>query len=107
MLKRILTIYVHTPPITVTYHRGKRDRVRSGCVTAASHDELDLRLFGDREGVVDLDAKISHGALELGMAEKQLDGAQIMRSPIDQCRFGPAQRVRATRPRVEPDSGGP
>ena len=41
------------------------------------------------------------------MAEKQLDGAQIMCSPIDQCRLGPAQGVRAIGSRVEPDGGGP
>lgn len=36
------------------------------------------------ECIIDLNAEVSHGRLQLGMSEKQLDGAQVLGSLIDQ-----------------------
>jgi hypothetical protein len=45
-------------------------------------------LFCYREGVVDLDAEISDGTLDLGMPQKELYGSQVAGSAIDQGRLG-------------------
>jgi len=37
------------------------------------------------ECVVDLDAEVANGALELRMAEEQLHGPPVLRPPVDQC----------------------
>jgi hypothetical protein len=41
-------------------------------------------LFRYGQGVINLDAEIPDGALNLGMAEQQLHGAQIAGSAVDQ-----------------------
>jgi hypothetical protein len=53
----------------------------------------DLRLLGNREGVIDLNAQVSHCRLQLGVSKQQLDGAQVLRAPIDQRRLGASHRV--------------
>jgi hypothetical protein len=45
---------------------------------------LDLGLLGYLEGVIDLDAQVADCGLKLGVTQKQLYRAQILRSPIDQ-----------------------
>ena len=47
----------------------------------------DIDLFGEVERIVDLDTQISHGALNLGVAEQQLNGTQIPGAAINQGRF--------------------
>src|ERR1700687_5539028 len=64
---------------------------------------LHLRLFGHLECVIDLDAEISNGGLELRMAEEQLYGAQILRAAIDQRGFRASQCMGSISGRVEPD----
>jgi hypothetical protein len=44
-------------------------------------------LFRYCQGVINLDAKISDRAFDLGMPEQQLDSPQVARSPIDQRSF--------------------
>jgi hypothetical protein len=51
----------------------------------------DIDLFCDGKGVINLNAEVAHGALDLGVAEQQLDGSQIAGSAIDQSGLGPAQ----------------
>jgi hypothetical protein len=41
-------------------------------------------LFCDRERVVDLDAKITDRALDLGVIEQELYGAKVSGAPVDQ-----------------------
>ena len=62
---------------------------------AAAEQDLDFRLFGNLQGVIDLDTEVADGALQFGMPEQQLDGAQILRALVDQRRFGPPHRVRS------------
>lgn len=49
-----------------------------------------FRLLGHFQCVVDLDAEVTHSALELGVAEQELHRAEILRSALDQGRLGPA-----------------
>jgi hypothetical protein len=65
----------------------------------------DVDFFSNLNGIVNLDAKIANSALDLGMAQQELDRAQVAGSSIDQRGFGPAQGVRAKLQRVEPDAG--
>jgi hypothetical protein len=55
----------------------------------------DVDLLGDGERVIDLEAKVPDRALHLGMAEEQLNRAEVPGSPIDQGRLGSTQRVSA------------
>jgi hypothetical protein len=55
---------------------------------------LHLRLLRHFESVVDLDPKVTDRAFQVGVPEQQLDGANILRAPVDQRRLGAPQRVR-------------
>ncbi len=66
-----------------------------------SHFSL-LRHF---ERIVYFDAKVSNCTFQLGMSKQQLDGAQILCSPIDQRDLRASHAVRAVRRIVE--SNGP
>ena len=54
----------------------------------------DFGLLRNFQCVIHLDAEITHGRLELGVAQKQLHGAQVLRSPIDQGCLRSPHRVR-------------
>src|SRR6266508_1673015 len=51
----------------------------------------DINLFRYRKGVIDLNAEVSDGAFNLGVAEQELHGSQIPRAPIDQGRLGSSE----------------
>jgi len=63
----------------------------------------DFGLLGDLERVIDLDAKISHGAFELRVAKEELHGSQVPSSPVDQGWLGAPDRVGSVRGRIETD----
>jgi hypothetical protein len=67
----------------------------------------DVDLLGDRERVIDLDAKVSDRTLHLGVAKEQLNRAKVSRSSIDQRHLGSTQRMSAEQQRVETDAGDP
>ncbi len=71
-------------------HGGRADRSPARPPPTTS----DLRLLRDLEGVVDLDAEVSHCRLELRMSKEQLNGTQILGTPVDQRCLGPSHRVR-------------
>ena len=50
-----------------------------------------VSLFGHLKRVVDLNAEVARGALDLGVSEQELHSAQVAGSPVDQGDFGPAQ----------------
>ena len=60
----------------------------------------DIDLFGYRDSVIHLDAQVPHGALDLGVAQEELNGTQVTRASIDQGSLGPPQRVGAVQMRV-------
>ena len=47
----------------------------------------DINLFRYREGIIDLDAEVSDGAFDLGVAEQELHGPQVAGSTVDQRRL--------------------
>ena len=59
------------------------------------------RLARYSESVVDLNAEITHGALDLSMAKQKLDGTHVAGSAINQRRLGSVERVRPDESRVE------
>lgn len=63
----------------------------------------DFSLLRHLKRIVDLDAKISYCALKLGMAEEQLNGAEVFCAAINQRRLRAAHRVGAVRGVVESD----
>jgi len=62
----------------------------------------ELDLLGEGEGVLDLDAEIRDGALDLGVDEQKLDGAQIAGALVDLGRLGAPERMRAVARGIEP-----
>ena len=64
----------------------------------AASRRLDFRLFGDIQRVIDLDAEVSDGTLELGMAQQYLDSPKVLRTLVDQRGLCSPHRVRAHRP---------
>jgi hypothetical protein len=55
----------------------------------------DFGPLGKRDGIVDVDAKVAHGVLDVGMAEQDLHRAQITGRLVDQRRLRPSHRVRS------------
>jgi len=45
------------------------------------------------QGIIDLNAEVPHGALELGVTQQELDCTQVLGPPIDQRRLRAAHRV--------------
>ena len=66
-----------------------------------------VNFLSNFDRVVDLDAEIADGALDLGVAEQELNGPKVTGSSVDQGRLGPPERVRAEFQRVETDAGNP
>jgi hypothetical protein len=48
----------------------------------------DFNLFRNQKGIVDVDPKIPNSALNLRVAEKELDGPEIASSSVDHRGFG-------------------
>jgi len=67
----------------------------------------DVNFLSDLDRVIDLDAEIADGALDLGVAEQELNGSKVPGSSVDHGRLGPPERVRAEFQRVEADAGDP
>jgi len=65
---------------------------------------LDLSLFRNLQCVVDVDAEIPDGALQLAMLQQQLDDSQILGAAVDQRRLGPPHRVRTVCSWIKPDA---
>jgi hypothetical protein len=58
----------------------------------------DIDLFRYGQGVINLDAEVSGGAFDLGVAEQELHRPQVTSSPVDQGRFGPSGYPRLQPP---------
>ena len=65
--------------------------------------DLDIDLFRDRQGVLNFDAEVSNGTLELGMAEKELNCTDVACAAVDQRCLRPAQRMGPVRRRIQSD----
>ena len=51
-------------------------------------------------GVIDLDAEVSDGAFDLGVAKQKLDCPEIASAPVDQGRLGSSEGMGAEPVRV-------
>jgi hypothetical protein len=80
-------------------------RLRTGRAGRLCPGNSDVNLFSYREGIVDFDA--SDSALDLGVAEQPLYGAQVPRSFVDQGCLRTSQRVDAEHQWIEADAGDP
>ena len=61
----------------------------------------DLGLFGNFQGVVDLNTEVAHRRFKFGMAEQQLNGTQILRTSVHQGRLRPSHGVGSVIRRVK------
>ena len=68
---------------------------------------LHLRAFGKCERILDVDAQVTNGALDLRVAEQDLHGAQVARPLVDDRRLGSSQRMRPVVLRPQSDPGHP
>ena len=62
-----------------------------GQSTSALPGNSDINLFCYGQGVIDLDAEVSDGAFDLGVAEQKLHGPQVAGAPVDQGGFGSSE----------------
>ena len=51
----------------------------------------DFRTLRESQGIFDIDAEISNGALDLRVAEQDLNGTQVVSPLVDQRCFRPAK----------------
>ena len=86
---------------------ARSGRLRVGRACPLCPGISDINLFRYRQGVIDLDAEIPDRAFDLGMPEQELDGSEIACAPIDQGSFCASQRMRAKKPRVQPNASDP
>ena len=78
------------------------DHVRCQTINVARSD---IGLLSEFDRIINFDVEISNSALNFRMSQQELNGSQVPGSPIDQHRFGSAQRVRAKFARVQPNAG--
>lgn len=71
------------------------------CRTRISFPGSDIGPLGDLHGVLDVDAQIANGALQLRVPRQELNGPKVSRASVGQRSFGPAHRVRAVGARLE------
>ena len=86
--------------------RPIRDEDMGGaCTLRPRYSDINLFSYGER--VIDLDAEITHGALNLSVPEQQLYRAQILSTPINERCLGSAKRVRPEKTWVQPNARDP
>ena len=73
--------------------------------TLPGNSDIDLFRYG--QGIIDLDAEVSDGAFDLGVAEQELDSPQIACASIDQGRLCPPEGMRSEDLWVQSDAGSP
>jgi hypothetical protein len=67
----------------------------------------DVDLLSNLDCIVDLNAEVPHGALNLGMSKQKLYGSQVARPPVDQYRLSPPQRMGAELRWIKAYAGNP
>ena len=67
----------------------------------------DINLLGYRERIVDLDTKVSDGALHPCVAQEELYCPHIASAPVDQRGFGTPDRMCTKQRRIQANSGDP
>ena len=85
--------------------RSSRDGMGRACPLCPGISDVNFFRYG--KGIVHLDAEISDGTFDLGVAEQKLHRSKVAGAPIDQRRLRPAQRMRAKQFRVQSNTGDP
>ena len=67
----------------------------------------DINLFRYRKRIIDLDAEVSDGAFDFGVAEQKLYRPQVAGSTVDQRRLCSPQRMRAKELLIETHTSNP
>ena len=67
----------------------------------------DVDFFCYLQRIVNLDAEVTNGGLDLGMSKQKLYRTQISRSTVDQRRLGSPQRMSCELQRVKADARHP
>ena len=80
---------------------------KGGRAVALCPGDLDINLFGDGKGIIDINAQVANHALDFRVSAKQLYGAQIARLLVDESRFRPPQPVSAVLGRIKPNASDP
>ena len=62
---------------------GPKPLMADGQSMSALPGDSDINLFGNSERVINLNAKISDRAFDLGVAEQELDRSQVACAPVD------------------------
>jgi hypothetical protein len=60
---------------------------------AAAECWLDFSLLRNLQSIIHLDAEVSDRAFQLGMAEQQLNGPQVLRALVDRRGLGESLRL--------------
>jgi hypothetical protein len=68
---------------------------------------LELDLLRDPQRVVDLDPKISDGALQIGVAKEDLDGSKVSGLLVDEGCLGSSHRMRSIGARLKANAPDP
>lgn len=68
---------------------------------------LQVDTLGERQGVLDVDAEVTHRAVHLRVAEQQLDRTQVSGLLVDLRHLGPPHRMRAVGARLQADRHDP
>ena len=64
---------------------------RDGQSKSALPGSSDVSLLRYRKGIINLDAEVSDGALDFGVAKQELNGSQVACSPVNQRGLGSAE----------------
>src|SRR5882762_7801251 len=86
---------------------ARSGRSRSGRACPLCPGRSDINLFRYGECVVYLDPEIADSALDLRVAEQELDGPKVAGASVDQSRFGSAQGMRAKHLWIKPNARHP
>src|SRR6516225_5285295 len=115
-----MTAYHPTRPRQEPVARSRKEQISDRVTAAINADglrpwdlagpqmcRLKFDLLGDAERIINLDPEITHGALQLRMAEQQLHCSQIASLLVNLCWLRSAQRMRAICRAIEPGAVRP
>jgi hypothetical protein len=98
---------------SLTVARAARPQLPNSIAMSAFHQQrtfrdllrraLQVGAFRQRKRVSNVNAKVTHGAVQLGMAEQDLDRTYVPGLAVYKRNLSPAERVRSVAGRLNPD----
>jgi hypothetical protein len=86
---------------------GTRGRTETGKAWPLCPGPSDINLFCYRQGIINLDAEISDGALDLGVTEQDLHRPKIAGAPVNKRCLSSPKRMGPKEVWIQPDVGNP